>query len=116
MQLSRASRTTSYSTSFQPPRYSSTSTCGTCSKARRKEDVTSPSLRTTPEPLPPKEKAPRSITRQPKFPYCFSSFIDRRASETARALNIDALKLILKQLPVFSVPNRFHRRAEHTHT
>ncbi len=55
MQLSRPSRTTSYSISFQPRRFSSTSTWGTPpSKARTMARSSSSIVSTMPLPLPPR--------------------------------------------------------------
>ena len=66
MQLSRPSRTTSYSISFQPRRLSSTSTWDTPpAKARRSAWSRSASLSTMPLPWPPRAKPPRSITGKP---------------------------------------------------
>jgi hypothetical protein len=54
-QLSRPSRTTSYSISFQPRRHSSTSTWGTPpSNARRTASSSSSGDSTMPLPLPPR--------------------------------------------------------------
>ena len=62
MQLSQESRTTSYSTSFQPPRYSSTRIWGEWENAfAASAFIPSPS-RATPLPRPPSAYAARIMT------------------------------------------------------
>ena len=53
MQLSKRSRTTSYSTSFQPFKLFSTNTCGEKEKAFSTNVFNSSSLSQKPEPKPP---------------------------------------------------------------
>src|SRR3989344_3538868 len=65
MQLSAASRTTSYSTSFHPCRYSSIRTCGTERKRGVSFSESSASLRITPDPSPPSANPARSMTGNP---------------------------------------------------
>ena len=67
MQLSAASRTISYSISFQPRRLSSTRTCGAPPEnARRSAGSSSAGLLTMPLPFPPSENPPRSMTGSPR--------------------------------------------------
>ncbi len=69
MQLSSASRTTSTSISFQPARYSSTSTWRMPpSKLRLSAGSISSGLRITALPRPPSAKATRSIAGRPMSP------------------------------------------------
>ena len=65
MQLSNRSRTTSYSISFQPVRYSSTSTWGLWANALVARSKTASSSWQNPDPRPPSAKATRSITGKP---------------------------------------------------
>ena len=68
MQLSRASRTTSYSISFQPRSDSSTSTCAVPPPKARSMAASSCSfVSQIAEPLPPSEYAPRRITGRPSM-------------------------------------------------
>src|SRR3990167_6851145 len=62
MQLSNLSRTTSYSISFQPERYSSIKIWGTLESALWAISVSSFAFLATPESWPPREKPARSIT------------------------------------------------------
>ena len=65
MQLSKRSRTTSYSTSFHPFRLFSTSTCGENDNAFSTRDTSSSRLSQNPEPRPPRAYAARTITGYP---------------------------------------------------
>ena len=62
MQLSAWSRTTSYSTSFQPVRSSSISTCGEEANASASMRLSSASPWAIPEPRPPSVKPVRIMT------------------------------------------------------
>ncbi len=61
-QLSARSRTTSYSISFQPSRYSSMRTWGAAAKARRRASRSSRGEWAMPLPRPPRAKAARAMT------------------------------------------------------
>ncbi len=76
MQLSYASRTTSYSTSFQPFKLSSTNTCGEYAKAAFTFSINSSSLCTNPLPFPPSANAARMSSGKPIFRPA-SSALDR---------------------------------------
>jgi hypothetical protein len=65
MQLLRQSRTTSYSTSFQPFMLFSTSTCGELANAATQRRRSSSSFLAKPEPRPPRAKAARTMTGKP---------------------------------------------------
>ena len=67
MQLSNLSRTTSYSISFHPSRYSSIRICLVLASARREISVSCFLFLATPESCPPSEKPPRTITGKPIF-------------------------------------------------
>ena len=62
MQLSKLSRTTSYSISFHPLRLFSTSTCGEKEKALAQVTSSSPGVSANPDPRPPSAYAARMIT------------------------------------------------------
>mmetsp|Transcript_178 Transcript_178/g.283 ORF Transcript_178/g.283 Transcript_178/m.283 type:complete len:217 (-) Transcript_178:1648-2298(-) len=65
MQLSAASRTTSYSTSFQPLSDFSTSSCGDEASASRARSASVSRSGTSPEPSPPRAKAARIMHGKP---------------------------------------------------
>ena len=67
MQLSQQSRTTSYSTSFQPRRSWSMSTCSEIAKALEHCSRSCSSVSANPEPKPPRAKAARTSTGKPIF-------------------------------------------------
>ena len=65
MQLSRQSRTTSYSISFQPFILFSTKTCGLVANALLQSALSWSSFCAKPEPSPPSAYAARTITGKP---------------------------------------------------
>ena len=116
MQLSRPSRTTSYSISFQPRRHSSTSTWGTPpSKARRSAWSRSASVSTMPLPWPPRAKPPRSMTGKPISRAAARASSARAAGAAARGAYADLGQPLDEELAVLGVADGLHRRAEHPH-
>ena len=67
IQLSQQSRTTSYSTSFQPRRSWSMSTCSEIANALEHCSRSCSSVSANPDPSPPKAKAARTSTGKPIF-------------------------------------------------
>lgn len=67
MQLSKASLTTSYSTSFQPFSDLSTRHCLECAKAVVASFLNSSSFDAKPDPRPPRANAARSKTGYPSL-------------------------------------------------
>mmetsp|Transcript_12334 Transcript_12334/g.25098 ORF Transcript_12334/g.25098 Transcript_12334/m.25098 type:complete len:270 (+) Transcript_12334:2656-3465(+) len=81
MQLSAASRTTSYSTSFQPNILLSTRICGATDSALAAIDLRCASSLQIPEPRPPRAKALRIITGNP--PISLAAFTESSTVSTA---------------------------------
>lgn len=65
MTLSAASRTTSYSSSFQPLRLFSMSTWGLSERLLAERSLSSSAFSAKPDPRPPSEKAERRMTGYP---------------------------------------------------
>ena len=99
MQLSRASRTTSYSISFQPCRHSSTSTC--CEpppKARVNAASISDPYSDDAASLPAQREAAAQHDRQPDPAYRRSRFFGRATCLAARCFDVDFGQALDKQI------------------
>ncbi len=115
MQLSSASRTTSTSISFQPARYSSTSTCRMPPSKLRLSAGSISSAEMTALPRPPSANATRSIAGRPTSRTARRACVERGAGDAPGALDPDLFESLLEPLPILRVPDGADWGAEHAH-